>query len=46
MIQIMLSESEMDELRVNRFINPDPEVQRRAEIVLGGVKPLVHFFCV
>ena len=42
MIQIMLSESEMDELRVNRFINPDPEVQRRAEIVLLSAHDISH----
>lgn len=42
MIQIMLSESEVDELRNNRFMNPDPEVQRRAEIVLLSAHDISH----
>ena len=42
MIRIMLSKSEMEELRKTRFLNPDPEVQRRAEIVLLRAHDIPH----
>ena len=32
----------MEELRKNRFLNPDPEVQRRAEIVLLNAHNIPH----
>ena len=42
MIRIMLDELQMEELRKSRFLNPDPEVQRRTEIVLLSAHDVSH----
>lgn len=42
MIRAKLSETEMDELRKHRFLHPDPEVQRRSEILLLCAHDIGH----
>jgi transposase len=42
MIRVTLSDSEKKELRKNRFLHPDPEVQRRSDILLLCAYDISH----